>query len=105
MRTDVPDLMQAMDCFLLPSRFEGLGIVGIEAQAAGLPCFFSDTITKELAITDLAKYISLNDKPNIQVQEIPKSNTYKRMNMSEEVRTAGYDIFEEVKKIEKIYMK
>lgn len=103
-RTDVPDLMQAMDCFLLPSRFEGLPLVGIEAQAAGLPCFFSDNITKELAITDLANYISLNDKSDIWAQEILKSNKYKRMNMSEEVRKAGYDIFEEVKKIEKFYL-
>ena len=39
MRTDVPDLMQAMDCFALPSRFEGLPFVGIEAQASGLSCF------------------------------------------------------------------
>ena len=66
--------------------------------------FFSDTITKELAITDLANYISLNDKPDIWAQEILKSNTYKRMNMSEEVRKAGYDIFEELTKIEKFYL-
>lgn len=39
-RNDVPKLFQAMDCFVLPSRFEGLPIVGIEAQAAGLPCVF-----------------------------------------------------------------
>lgn len=51
LRHDVNRLMQAMDCFILPSRFEGLPVVGIEAQAADLPCFFSDSITREIAIT------------------------------------------------------
>lgn len=51
LRHDVNRLMKAMDCFILPSRFEGLPVVGIEAQAADLPCFFSDSITREIAIT------------------------------------------------------
>ena len=55
-RHDVPNLVQAMDCFLLPSRFEGLCIVGIEAQASGLSCFFSDAITRELEITNLCHF-------------------------------------------------
>ena len=41
-----------MDLFMLPSLFEGLPVVGVEAQASGLPCIFSDSITRELAITD-----------------------------------------------------
>ena len=51
-RHDVAELMQAMDCFVMPSRFEGLTVVGVEAQACGLPCFFSDNITKELKLVD-----------------------------------------------------
>lgn len=59
-RTDIVDLYQAIDCFFLPSLFEGLPVVGIEAQAMGLPCIVADTITKEMKYTDLVKYISLD---------------------------------------------
>src|SRR5262249_24533295 len=50
-RGDVPRLLRgAMDVFLLPSRYEGLPLAGIEAQAAGLPCILSNTITEELDV-------------------------------------------------------
>lgn len=61
-RTDIPDLYQAMDCFFLPSLFEGLPVTAIEAQAMGLPCLISDTVTRELVYTDLVQYISLDNK-------------------------------------------
>ena len=50
MRNDVPDLMQAMDCFILPSRFEGLPLVAVEAQSAGLKSYLSDVITDEVKL-------------------------------------------------------
>lgn len=61
-RTDVKDLYQAADCFFLPSLFEGLPVTAIEAQAFGLPCVLSDSITKELIYTDLVEYINLKKK-------------------------------------------
>lgn len=61
-RTDVKDLYQAMDCFFLPSLFEGLPVTGIEVQAMGLPLVLSDTITPEVVITDMVEFLSLNDK-------------------------------------------
>jgi glycosyltransferase involved in cell wall biosynthesis len=62
-RSDVPDLMRgAMDAFLLPSFYEGLPIVGIEAQEAGLPCVFSDAVTRETSIVPgLTRYLPLGD--------------------------------------------
>ena len=103
-RKDVPELMQAMDCFVLPSRFEGLCLVGIEAQASGLPCFFSDTITRELEITDLCHFIGLNKAPEEWADIILKNSTIERRDMSQEISDAGYDIKTEVKKIERIYL-
>lgn len=104
-RKDVPELMQAMDCFVLPSRFEGLPLVGVEAQAAGLPCFFSDTITKEIQITNLVKFISLKDSKKLWAEEIIKSKNFVRKNISEEIIKNGYDINFEISKIERFYNK
>lgn len=104
MRNDVPKLMQAMDCFVLPSRFEGLPLVGIEAQTAGLPCYFSDTITKEVKITDLVSFVSLKEYPKTWAKKIIKSRDFKRKDISEEIIEAGYDINSEIKKIEKFFI-
>ena len=60
-RSDVDQLLQAMDCFIMPSLYEGLPVVGIEAQASGLPCFFSDKITTQLKISDKARFFSLDN--------------------------------------------
>lgn len=105
MRTDVPNLMQAMDCFVLPSRFEGLPFVGIEAQASGLPCFFSDTITKELEITKLCHFIGLEKSSKEWAKAILENSSIERRDMSSDIRKAGYDIKTEVKKIEEVYQK
>lgn len=59
-RSDVDQLLQAMDCFIMPSLYEGLPVVGIEAQASGLPCFFSDRITTQLKISNKARFFSLD---------------------------------------------
>lgn len=57
-RLDVPELFQAMDVFLFSSNYEGLGIVVIEAQAAGLPCVVADAISKEAFVTNNINVIS-----------------------------------------------
>ncbi len=62
-RNDVERLYQAMDVFVMPSRYEGLPVVGVEAQFSGLPCVFSDTITRELAMSDRAHFLSLGRPP------------------------------------------
>lgn len=63
-RPDVPRLMQAMDCFLFPSAYEGLPITLLEAQAVGLPCLASDRITAESTVVpQLVRYMSLGTPP------------------------------------------
>lgn len=73
-RTDIPQLLQGMDVFLFPSKYEGLGISIIEAQAAGLPVFASDTIPRETNVSPLIHYLSLNMSARDWAQEIIKSN-------------------------------
>ncbi len=101
-RTDVNQLMQAMDCFLLPSHFEGFGVVGLEAQAAGLPCFFSRAVSQELAITNLAHYCN-NDSLTEWVESIFEHCNCKRDNMKQQIINSGYDITTEIDKIERFY--
>ena len=66
----VPEKMMAADIFLQPSLNEGLPTVVLEAQASGLPCYISNQITKEAGITDLVKYLPLQE--DIWVKEIEK---------------------------------
>lgn len=102
-RKDVPDLMQAMDCFVLPSHFEGLGIVGIEAQASGLPCVFSDTIPREIGITELAHFMEIQDARAWAEQILSCSQT-ERKRTKEEIKAAGYDIAAEIEKVQQFYL-
>lgn len=94
-RSDVNELMQAMDVFVLPSYFEGLGIVNVEAQTAGLPCFVSDkVIPQEVNLTELMHYISLSASPKEWAQKIleGKIAIENRKDMSRKIIEAGFDI-------------
>ncbi|WP_444659805.1 glycosyltransferase family 1 protein [Caproiciproducens sp. R2] len=105
-RMDTAELYQAMDVFVFPSLFEGLGIVSIEAQAAGLRCIVSDVIPHEALITDLIEPMSLQASPLEWAKKILKySNGYERKDTLEQIREAGYDIKEQAKWLEKFYIK
>lgn len=71
-RSDVADWYQAMDLFLLPSLFEGFPVVGVEAQAAGLPCLFSDSITPEISISSCANFASLKNDADTWAKKMKK---------------------------------
>lgn len=60
-RTDVGRLYSAMDVFVLPSHYEGLPVVGIESQASGLPCLFSDRIDHAVAVTGDVHFLALEE--------------------------------------------
>lgn len=103
-RTDVMELVQAMDVFLMPSLYEGFPVTAVEAQATGLPCIFSDTITKEAKILNQADYISLEDSLQEWARRtLQLVGTTERNKCTEYLRNQGFDIKAMVKKLEQIY--
>lgn len=102
-RSDVNEIMQAMDAFILPSLWEGLGIVAIEAQAAGLPTFCSDVIPCEVSVSELCSFLPLGD-PNIWADRILNADLT-RKDCSKEIVEAGYDIKSTVQWLSEFYKK
>lgn len=103
-RKDVRRLMQAADCFLLPSFYEGLPIVAVEAQAAGLPCFLSDQISEETKLSDLVEFLKLGDT-RLWRNAILESRGKERKSRLQEIICAGYDLNHQEKKIEQLKKK
>lgn len=102
-RKDVPQLLQAADVFVFPSLFEGLPVTMIEAQATGLPCIMSDTITDECIVTDLVTRLPITD-PNAWAEEILKKRDAVRTNRLTEIQAAGYDITSAAEKLQRFYL-
>ena len=70
------DYLQAMDVFVLPSLFEGLPIVGVEAQASGLPCIFADTITQEVKILPQTQFLALTQPDEVWAECIVQTKPW-----------------------------
>ena len=103
-RSDISELLMAADAFIFPSLYEGLGIVGIEAQASGLPCFFSDRVPKECKVTDDVVFISLEKSPSYWAEQIYKCRQHRRSNNYEHIKNAGYDICNKAEWLEDFYL-
>ena len=95
-RTDVPDILQAFDCFLFPSLWEGLPVSVVEAQAAGLPCILSDSISKEVGISDLVEWMNVDDSSEKWAEKCLASAKgimeRGRICPAKEIQNGGYDI-------------
>jgi glycosyltransferase involved in cell wall biosynthesis len=104
-RRDVNRLFQAMDVFILPSLFEGLPVAGVEAQAAGLKCIFTDTVTKQTSVTDNTEYYPIGMDTDKWADEILKwESAYIRIDMSTDIKKAGYDIMEQARQLQEFYL-
>lgn len=103
-REDTNALYQMFDCFLMPSLFEGLPVVGIEAQAADLPCFFSSNITKEVRISKKCFFYSLEIGSKQWAKDIMKNLSFERQNNENIISEAGYNIKTNINYLEKLYL-
>lgn len=104
-RTDVAELQNAFDVFVLPSLFEGFPIVAVEAQTSGLPCIVSETIDKTVDLCGLVKWLPI-DNAELWSQEFYKiaKKNISRDTYAEFVREKGFGIEESSKKLETVLL-
>ncbi len=104
--SNIHKYMSAADVFLLPSLYEGNPITAIEAQASGLVCFLSRTITKEARVTDNLFFVDINDATKCSKEvltQLSRKSMRQRSEYSEIVKNAGYFEEKQVMELEKIY--
>lgn len=101
-RSDTYRLYSAFDVFCLPSKYEGLPVVGVEAQANGLPCVFSDAMTREVKLLETVTFLNINEPAATWAKIFLKDRLD---NAGEIVRSSGFDIRLQAQKLEKTYEK
>lgn len=106
---NVPEMLQAMDVMVLPSLYEGLPLVSVEWQIAGLPCVLSECVTKECAYTDLVRFLSLDAGPQAWAEEILKVKRFDREEVAVEciklTKENGYSLEENVERLQSFFLK
>lgn len=103
-RSDTPALYGAMDAFLLPSLFEGLPVVLVEAQAAGLPCFVADTVDPGAAFGGGCHFLPLADTDR-WVQALTAAPLTRDTAASQHAADAGYDIHHSAAVLQEFYLR
>lgn len=101
-RADVPQLLGVMDCFLFPSKWEGLPVTVVEAQAASLPCLVSNTVTKEVGVSDLVKYLPIDKGTKLWADEAIGLSVNKH-DVSDKIKANGFDVNTSAKWLEIFY--
>ena len=100
-RNDANRLYQVFDTFLLPSLYEGLPVVGVEAQASGLPCLFSKGVTKEAKVLNTTQFVSLDNSAEVWADKtIQFTGFFQRVDATNEITKNNFNINNEAQKIE-----
>lgn len=98
-RSDISNLLQMVDCYIMPSIYEGLSVAAVEAQASGITCILSDTVSKEVKISDNCEFLPLEvDK---WVNRL--NSTFNRIDSYKQIKDAGYDVKDSAKKMQEFY--
>lgn len=103
LRDDIPEIIQGIDCFLFPSRWEGLPVTLVEVQAAGIPCIVSNRITREVELSDLITYLSIDNGVNEWVKKASSLKKVREDNLKR-IKDRGFDITESANTLSKIYL-
>ena len=103
-RTDTIELYNAFDVFCFPSLYEGLPVSLIEAQASGLPCVVSDTISDQASVLPNYVILSLNDEVDTWVHHLEEGLQFKRYDTIDELKNAGFDIYENAQWLANYYL-
>ena len=101
-RKDIPEILQAVDVVIFPSLHEGLPFALVEAQAAGVPCVVSDTVSIEAKLTDLIHFLSLQDDVKIWAEKILEYREYQKVSKAEQLEEKGYSLETMKKNIQEI---
>ncbi len=101
-RFDAHKLYSAFDVFVLPSLYEGLPVVGMEACAAGLPLLLSTEITRECAVTDAVSFIPIDD-PAPWAEKLVEIKDVDREHIASQMKNGPYNIANCIKELEKYY--
>lgn len=104
LRSDVADILQAIDVVVMPSKYEGLPVSLIEAQAAGLPCVLSNGISSEVDVTGRCLFLSLDDSYASWCDAITRQSQLPRIDTSQVVIKAGYDVHESARWLASFYL-
>lgn len=108
MRKDIPSILSTMDVFVFPSKFEGLGLAVIEAQASGLPCLLSDQVPQDVYLSENVYALSLEQRNEVWAKEVDKIIITDRKRQSDKnymsITYGGYNIKTEAIKLEELYL-
>lgn len=109
-KNNVSDYMQAFDMFCFPSQWEGLGMVAIEAQAAGLPCLISSNVPREVNLTDLVNVVDIGTGCEVLwadaiLEQMNRASAIERRDkrIAEQIKAGGFDIAYEIGRLLKVY--